>query len=45
MENVVSALTRMFVVSSILACSGLNWYLDISMKSKKLQKSKMTEFR
>ena len=26
-ENVVSALTRMFVVSSIFACSGLNWYL------------------
>ena len=40
-ENVVSALTRMFVVSSIFACSGLNWYLDVSMKSKKSQKIKL----
>ena len=27
-ENVVSALTRTFVVSSVFACSGLNWYLQ-----------------
>ena len=27
-ENVVNAFTRMFVVSSIFACSGLNWYLS-----------------